>query len=217
MFNVIANAFPKWLGTSRPFGWAGTDDEDVHQSFGALLPVRACGDEGYADERPQKIVGVEIAAEIAAVDGALGQQFNGFADLTAGTFKELRCAAHHGIERRGDDLLGGHVVDEQQHPGSQRFERRHRFSKIVRCSGQFFNMSAIDRLDEGIPGREMAIQGSGSDARLSGDVVEAGVGAVASKGLFGHFQDALAIAQGIGAGFARSGLCSFCGHGQNSL
>jgi hypothetical protein len=43
----------------------------------------------------------------------------------------------------------------------------------------------------------MAIQGAGSDTRLLRDVVQTGIGTVARKGLFGHFENPLAVAQSI--------------------
>jgi len=35
------------------FGWSRTDDEDIHESSGALLPVRAGRDVGDADKGPK--------------------------------------------------------------------------------------------------------------------------------------------------------------------
>jgi hypothetical protein len=43
----------------------------------------------------------------------------------------------------------------------------------------------------------MAIQGTGSDTRLLRDVVQTGIGTVARKGFFGHFENTLAVAQSI--------------------
>jgi hypothetical protein len=43
----------------------------------------------------------------------------------------------------------------------------------------------------------MAVQGTGSNSRLLRDVVQTGIGTIARKGPFGHFEDTLAVAQGI--------------------
>ena len=43
---------------------------------------------------------------------------------------------------------------------------------------------------------------AGADGRLFGDFVQAGVGAVAGEGLLGDFENAVAVAQGVGAGLA---------------
>ena len=122
---------------------------------------------GHADERPKQIEWVEISAYIAALDRALYQRVNRSLDQTAGTFIQLRGASHHRIQRRGDDLLGRDVVDEQQHPGSQRFKRGHGLGEIALCCRQFLHLSPVDRLDECISRGKVAIQSSGSDARLS--------------------------------------------------
>jgi len=88
---------------------------------------------GNAYERPKRIERVEIASYITALDGALCQRVDRSLDLTAGAFLQLRGASNQRIQRRGDDLLGRNVVDEQQHPGSQRFQGWHGLSEIACC------------------------------------------------------------------------------------
>src|SRR5580698_10289408 len=72
------------------FDWPRTRDEDVHQSPGALLPVRTGRHVGDADQRPKQIEWLQIFANVAALDGALHQRINRSLDLTTRTFKELR-------------------------------------------------------------------------------------------------------------------------------
>jgi hypothetical protein len=48
----------------------------------------------------------------------------------------------------------------------------------------------------------VAIERAGSDARLFGDVVQAGVGSEARKRFLGNFDDALAVSLGIHTGLA---------------
>jgi hypothetical protein len=79
------------------------------------------GLDATADERPKRIERVEIASYITALGGALYQRVDRSLDLTAGTFIQLRGASNQRIHRRGDDLLGRNVVNEQQPAGSQRF------------------------------------------------------------------------------------------------
>ena len=90
---------------------------------------------GDADQRPKQVEGVEISSYIAALDCALYQRIKRSLDLTAGTFIQLRGASNQGIQRRGDDLLGRNVIDEQQHPGSQRFQGGHGRSEVARRGG----------------------------------------------------------------------------------
>jgi hypothetical protein len=96
---------------------------------------------GDADERPKQIERVEIASYITALDCALCQRVNRSPDLTAGTFIQLQGASNQRIQRRGDDPLGRNVVDEQQHPGSQRFRRGMAAAKS-RAAAASFSTSA---------------------------------------------------------------------------
>jgi hypothetical protein len=156
------------------FSWPRTSDEDIYQSPGALLPVRTGRYVGHADERPKQIEWVEIASYITGLDGVLCQRVNRSLDLTAGTFIQLRGASNQRVQRRSDDLLGRNVVNEQQHPGSQRFQRWHGLSE-VECRGrELFHLRPIDRLQKRIARRKVAIQSARSDAGLFGDVVQAG-------------------------------------------
>ena len=109
------------------------------------------------------------------------------------------------------------MVDEEQHPGAESFEWRHRSGEALLGGSEFFNFAAVDGFDEGVAGGEMTVKSAGSDDCLAGDVIEAGGAAVAGEHLFGDFEDALAVAQGISAGFACGrclrellfGICSF--------
>ncbi len=60
-----------WAG--QLFDWPRTGDEDVHESPGALLPVRTRSHVGDTDERPEQIEGLQISTNLAALDGALHQ------------------------------------------------------------------------------------------------------------------------------------------------
>ena len=150
--------------------------------------------------------GSQIASYVTALDCALCQRVNRSPDLTAGTFIQLRGASNQRIQCRGDNLLFRDVVDEQPHPGSQRFQRGHDLSEVGRCCRQLLHLSLVDRLDECISCGKVAIQRSGSDARPSGDVVQTGVSAQARKRLLRNLQDALAIPLRIRARLSRRGL-----------
>src|SRR5580700_9381962 len=93
--------------TSGLFGWAGTGDEDVDEPFGALLPVRAGGHVGDADQRPQQVDRIEVLADIAALNRALHQCANRFPDPGVGSLEYFLWIAQQRVECRGDELLGG--------------------------------------------------------------------------------------------------------------
>ena len=61
--------------------WARASDENIHEPAGALLPARTGRDKGDSDERPKQIEGVEISADVTALDGAFHQRVYGSMDL----------------------------------------------------------------------------------------------------------------------------------------
>ena len=155
------------------FDWARTGNEDVHESPGALLPVRTGRHMGNADQRAEQIERLQISTNVAGPDGALYQRINRSLDLTAGTFIELRGATDERVQCWGDDLLGRDVVDEEYHPCPQGLNGGKGFGELLLGCGQFFNLSPIDRLDQRIARRKVAIESSRSDLCFFGDVVEA--------------------------------------------
>ena len=76
------------------------------------------------------------------------------------------------------------------------------FGELLLGCGQLFHLSPIDRFDQCIARRKVAIQSSRSNACLFGDVVEAGVRAGPGKRLLRHLQNALAVPLRVGARFS---------------
>ena len=93
---------------------SGTGDEDIDESSGALLPVRAGGDIGDADQRPQQVDRIEVLTDVAALDRALHQRANRFPDPGIGSLEHLLGISQQRVECRGDEMLRGDVVDKQQ-------------------------------------------------------------------------------------------------------
>jgi hypothetical protein len=114
---------------------ARTDDEDIYESFCALLPVRAGHHVGDADKRPKEIDRIEVLADVAAFDRALRQRANRFVHLSVGSFEHLLTIADQGIERWGDELFCCDGINEEQQPGSQRFDRCHGLGELSLCCG----------------------------------------------------------------------------------
>src|SRR5258708_5967516 len=182
------------------FDWPRTRDENIHKSSGALLPVRAEGHVGDSDQSAKKIEWLEVSTYVAARDGALDQRIDRSLDLSTRTFIQLGGASDEGIQCRGDDVLGGNVIDEQQHPGAQRFDRGHGISELPFRRGQLLYLSAINGFDQRIACRKVAIESSRSNACVFGDIIQAGVCAGPGKRLLGDVQNALAIALRISPG-----------------
>ena len=65
------------------FDWPRTSDEDVHESPGALPPVRTGRHVGDADQRSKQIEWLQISTDVAALDSPLHQRINRSLNLTA--------------------------------------------------------------------------------------------------------------------------------------
>src|SRR5690242_9966177 len=84
---------------------AGAGEEDVDQPSGALLPAGKCIDVRNTDQRANQIEGIDIFAEVTAIDSALHQKIGGFLYLAQRPLVEPGSASDDGVESWGDDLL----------------------------------------------------------------------------------------------------------------
>jgi hypothetical protein len=188
----------EWSG-KVPGREARTGDEDVDKAPGAGLPAWYSSGVEDADEGTDKVVGVGIGAEITTVDGAPDGGYEGGVDKRAGAFEEAHGAAGDGVQSGNDELFGGEVVDKEQHPGAEGFERRHGSGKPLLSGGEFFNFVAVDGFDEVVASWEVAIEGGVADAGSACDVVEARSSAIVGEDVLGYLKDALAVALRVGA------------------
>ena len=122
-----------------------------------------------ADQRSKQVVRIQIFAQIATPLGALHQLTDRTLDHGACAFVEPGRTSGNGIKRRRNDVLCRDVIDQQQHPGSKRFERRHLLSEAACGRREFPHFVPVNTFDQLIPRREMAIQSTYSDARLLRD------------------------------------------------
>src|ERR1700722_19795428 len=126
--------------TSRSFQWPRTQDQDLHQSARALLPVGAGRDIGNTDKGAKKIDRVKVLAYVAALGRALHECANGLMDRGVGRLEHLLGVADERIQHRGDDLLRFDGVNKQQQPGSQGLHRGQGVrERSLRC-GQLFHL-----------------------------------------------------------------------------
>ena len=154
-----------------------------------------------ADKRADEVVRVSVCAQFAASDSAFDRSDEGSVNETARAFDQSHRAARDGVHGRDDERFGSHMVDEEKHPGAERFKRRHGGSEALFRCGKLFNFAVVDGFDEGIASWEVAIEGGVADAGSACDVVEARSRAIAGENLLGYLKDALAVAFRIGAGF----------------
>jgi hypothetical protein len=75
--------------TGSLFGWAGADGEDVGEPSGALLPVRAGGHVGDADQRPQQVDRIEVLTDVTAFYRALDERANRIPNAGVGSLEYL--------------------------------------------------------------------------------------------------------------------------------
>ncbi|GAA3164718.1 hypothetical protein GCM10020001_106990 [Nonomuraea salmonea] len=96
-------------------------------------------------------------------------------------------------------MFGGDVVEEQAGPGAQRGQGRVGVEQAGHGVAQLGDLVAVDRLDEGLAGGEVAVEGGGADAGLPGDAFEVGVQALAGEDACRRLDDLVAVAARVGA------------------
>lgn len=69
-----------------------------------------------ADERANEVAWVGIGAEITARDGAFHRRNKRSVNETSRAFNEAYRAARDRIHGRDDERLGGHMINEEEHP-----------------------------------------------------------------------------------------------------
>jgi hypothetical protein len=117
-----------------------------------------------ADEGTDEVVGFGVRAEIATGDGAFDGGYEGGMDEGAGAFEEAHRIASDGVHGGSDKFFGGDVVDEEQHPGAEGFERWHGGGKALFGCSKLFDFAAVCGFDEGVASWEVAIEGGVADA-----------------------------------------------------
>jgi len=110
---------------------ARTCDEDIDKASGAGLPSGESSGVKDADERPNEVIGICVRVEVAAGDGASHRRYEGCMDKRTGAFEETCGIAGDAIHGWDDKALCGDMVYEEKHPGSERFERRHRVGEAL--------------------------------------------------------------------------------------
>jgi len=106
-------------------------------------------------------------------------------------------APGNGIESGRNDVLSRNVFDQQQHPGSKRFERRHGLGEMGRGRREFLHFVPVNTFDQLVARWKMTIQGTCSYARLLRDFLQAGIGSLSGEDSLRNFKNALAVAQRV--------------------
>ncbi len=84
-------------------------------------------------------------------------------DLSAGTFLQLRGTSDQRIQCGGNHLrLRRDVVNEQNHPGSQRFGRGQSSGQLPLCRRQLRHLAVIDPFEQRVACRKVPVQRSRS-------------------------------------------------------
>src|ERR1700680_4303186 len=106
-------------------------------------------------------------------------------------------ASGNGIESGRNDVLCRNVIDQQEHPGSKRFERGHGLSETVRGRREFLHFVPVNTFDQLIARRKMGIEGTCSNTRLLRNLLQAGIGALSGKDSLRNFKNELAVAKRV--------------------
>ena len=89
------------------------------------------------------------------------------------------------------------------HPGAQRLRRGQGFGEARRGVGQLLDLAAIDRLDDRVAGREVAVKRADPDIGPARDLFEARLRPHFRERRLGRLKQTVAVALGVGAGLAR--------------
>ena len=111
---------------------------------------------------------------------------------------------HHALLRRNEPHIG-------VQPAPQGFDRRSFVGEPLRELAELIHFMPIDRLEQGFARREMTIERSYADAGALRHGFEAGVGAAGAEDVGRRLEQALAIADRVGASLAH-GICCTTWH-----
>ena len=75
-----------------------------------------------------------------------------------------------------------------------------------------FDLGAIDRFEQRLARRKVAVQGAGADTSLLRDVVQVDFAVRSGKGIFRHLEDALAVSLRVCSRLSRGGFGTFRCH-----
>ena len=154
------------------------------------------------DERAEEVVRIGVRAQIAARDCAFDRRDEGSMYETARAFDQPHRAAGDRVHRRDDECFCGYMIDEEKHPGAERFKWWQGRGEALLGCGKLFYFAPVDGFDQVVAGWEVAIEGGVTDAGSACDVVKARSCAIAGKNFLGYLKDALAVALRVGARFA---------------
>ena len=135
----------------------------------------------------------------AGLLGTLDESSAGRLDHRLAAREQVRVLAERGRERAHQAALHRAELDVHPKPLGQRLAGLGiGLEESIALGAQAFDLLAIDGLEERDPGREVPVQRPGADARVAGDVVEGGVGAVLGDRRAGGVEEALDVALGVG-------------------
>ena len=91
-----------------------------------------------------------------------------------------------------------------------------RLGEAVGGGDELFGLVAVDRLDQGVAGGEMAIERPGADAGGPRDLIEAGGRSLFRESGLRRFEQADAVTLRIGSWLADSSWFTLIGHAENT-
>ena len=148
----------------------------------------------------QDVADLDVIADGAGLLGLLDESPAGRPDHGLAAREQVRVLAERGRERAHQAAL--HRAERDVHPeplGERLAGLGVGLEQSIALGAQPSDLLAIDGFEERDPGREVPVQRPGADARVAGDVIEGGVGAVLRDRGAGGIEQALDVALGVGA------------------
>ena len=145
----------------------------------------------------EQVERVDVQADGTAGDRPINEQRDRSLDHRTGFAVELRRATDHRGKCRRQNLLRGDVVNEQSQPGAQCLDRRQGRGESGRRLGEVLRFVAVDRLDQCVSRREVAIERADPHTGRLGDRFEAGLSPFLAEHRLGDLDQPIAVPPGI--------------------
>ena len=162
-----------------------------------LLGVRGA-DRGDAADHLGDVGDVDVGADGARLLRPLQQALAGAVDRVGAGAEDGRVAVDVGEQLLGEGALGRGEADELVQPAGQRLQRRLVDVLLGRVADRL-DFVEVDRFEQVLAGREVAVERPDPDPGAAGDVLERRAGALLGELLAGGGDQLLVVATGVGA------------------
>jgi NAD(P)-dependent dehydrogenase (short-subunit alcohol dehydrogenase family) len=182
-------------------------NENIHETPRFRRPIVCAAPAGDPVDGAQHVHRIDIWPKISARDSAPRQRIGSLLHDAGGLLIYVRGTASHGIQCWGNNSFRSNVVNEHQHPGPERFDRRQLGGELSLCLSQLFYLAYIDSGQQVIARRKVTVERARADLGALSYLIHAGLRASAGENQLGDFENPLTVALRVGSGFAGGLLC----------